>query len=271
MQKTEESDRIKELEKALEDTGPEAEWDKRHPETAVVVQEKPETTLELVAAAMKKGYTPELIEKMMDLAERNEKNEARKAYVRDMAAFKANPPEILKTKHVSYKNSKNQVVEWDHAELGEICEAIIEGLSQHNFYHRWGMKQPEKMVKTTCIITHALGHSEKTSMSGPPDTSGGKDELKAVASTNTIQQRLTLLALTGLAAKGMDTNGSGIDPDEFITKDQAKKLHDLISGCGDKAEWVAEQILKLNDIETIDALPAAGFKNVVKWISEKVK
>jgi len=168
----------------------------------------------VVMMAMQKGYTPELIEKMMALQERYEANEARKAYVKAMSVFKANPPEILKTKHVCYTNSKNQKVEWDHAVLGEITDAIIRGMSPYGLYHRWDMEQPDKnTVKTTCIITHELGHSERMSMSGPPDTSGGKDELKAVSSTNTLLQRLTLLAITGLAAKGMDDenpgNGSG--------------------------------------------------------------
>jgi len=160
--------------------------------------------------AMQKNYTPELIEKMMALQERYEANGARKAYAKAMAAFKANPPEILKTKHVCYTNSKNQKVEWDHAVLGEITDAIIRGMSPHGLYHRWDMEQSDKsIVKTTCIITHELGHSERMSMSGPPDTSGGKDELKAVSSTNTLLQRLTLLALTGLAAKGMDDENPG--------------------------------------------------------------
>ena len=170
----------------------------------------------IIFEAMKKNFTPEQIEKMMDLAERNQKNIAKQAYVKAMAMFKANPPEILKTKHVGYTNNKGQLVEWDHAVLGEIAEDIIRCMSPHGLYHRWDMEQPDKTtVKTTCIITHELGHSEKTSMSGPPDTSGGKDEWKAVASTNTIFQRLTLLALTGLAAKGMDDenpeNGAGGD------------------------------------------------------------
>jgi len=169
----------------------------------------------IIFEAMKKNFTPEQIEKMMDLAERNQKNIAKQAYVKAMAMFKANPPEILKTKHVGYTNNKGQMVEWDHAVLGEIAEAIIKCMSPRGLYHRWDMEQPDKTtVKTTCIITHELGHSEKMSMSGPPDTSGGKDELKAISSTNTLLQRLTLLALTGLAAKGMDDENPGNGSDD---------------------------------------------------------
>lgn len=177
--------------------------DKRIKHDGSVVQDSSPNAV--IMMAMQKNYTPEFIEKMMELQERFEKNEARKAYVKAMAEFKKDPPTILKTKHVSYTNSKNQKVEWDHAVLGEIAEAIIKGLSENEFYHRWDMSQPDgNTVLTTCIITHSLGHEERVSMSGPLDRSGGKDDLKAVSSTNTLLQRLTLLAVTGLAAKGMD-------------------------------------------------------------------
>ena len=210
----------------------------------------------VIMMAMQKGYDVTLIEKMMALQERYEANEARKAYVKAMAAFKANPPEILKTKHVSYVNSKNQTVEWDHAVLGEIAEAVIKGMSPHGLYHRWDMTQPDaNTVKTTCIITHELGHSESTSMSGPPDISGGKDTLKAVASTNTLLQRLTLLALTGLAAKGMDDENPGNQTGEPSKFEQweikateiceaAKTLEDIIKWWPDNGPTVKKELNK---------------------------
>ena len=52
----------------------------------------------VIMMAMQKGYTPELIEKMMLLQERFEANEARKAYHGAIADFAANPPDIEKDK-----------------------------------------------------------------------------------------------------------------------------------------------------------------------------
>jgi len=196
-------------------------------EKAIEIRQ-PASLIEMALARGADEKALEKLEKVLELQERWEANEAKKAYVKAMAEFKKNRPEILKTKHVSYTNNKGQKVEWDHAVLGEITEAIIKGISEYGFYHRWDTEQPDKItVKTTCIMTHELGHSESTSMSGPPDTSGGKDELKAVSSTNTLLQRLTLLALTGLAAKGLDNEGNGNGAEgsvERITKDQSEQL-----------------------------------------------
>jgi len=223
------------------------------------------TPADLLAMAVSQNAGIETLEKLMDLKDREDATNARKAYVKAMAAFKANPPEILKTKHVSYQNSKNQTVEWDHAELGEIAEAIIKGMSPHNLYHRWDMEQPDKdTVKATCIITHELGHSEQITMSGPPDTSGGKDALKAVSSTNTLLQRLTLLALTGLAAKGMD-NESGPDPVEYITEEEHADLEALMTEV--KAD--SPKFLKYLGVSKLSEIPAKKYKAAVKALEAK--
>jgi len=221
---------------------------------------------DLLAVAVSQGADMEKLEKLMGLQERWEKNEARKAYARAMAAFKANPPEILKTNHVSYQNSKNQIVEWDHAVLGEIADAIIKAMSPCGLYHRWDMEQPEKdIVKTTCIITHELGHSESTSMQGPPDTSGGKDTLKAVASTNTLLQRLTLLALTGLAAKGLDNEGGNMDPVEYITEGEKANLEALRT----EVKANGKKLLEWLRVEKIEDLPRKKYEMAVKHLESK--
>ena len=227
-----------------------------------------------ISAAVAQGVDKDYLETLKGLFElqlRDEANEAKKAYVKNMAAFKSNPPEILKTKHVSYVNSKNQTVEWNHAVLGEVAEAIIRGMAPHGLYHMWELDQSEKgTVKTTCIVTHELGHSEKVSMSGPPDTSGGKDTLKAMASTNTLLQRLTLLAVTGLAAKGMDNEnpGNAGGEAEFITDEQVKKLSkDITKYYKDDVEF-----LKHLKVETVDTIYAGKqYNTALQWIKEAKK
>lgn len=236
---------------------------KEEPETAVSLQDN--SPAGMMIAAMSKGMDLDKLEKFMGLQERWEANEAKKAYVKAMAAFKANPPEILKTAHVSYVNSKNQTVEWDHAVLGEIAEAITSAMSPYGFYHRWDMKQPDaKTVQTTCIITHEMGHSEEITMSGPPDTSGAKDELKAVSSTNTFLQRLTLLALTGLAAKGMDREEP---PEEiqYIDEKQLSRIKDYIDNYG-----VSEAMfLKVMDAESLEKIPLNQFNKAIASLEAK--
>jgi len=218
----------------------------------VVASQNPADSL--LAVAVQRGASLEELDKLMTLQERWEDREAQKGYVLAMAAFKKDPPEILKTAHVEYVNGKGETVEWDHAQLGEICEAINKGLSENDLFSDWDLDQSEKgVVKVTCVITHAMGHSKQVTMEGPPDTSGGKDALNAVSSTNTRLQRLTLLAAAGLAAKGMDKESPNDDAGvalEFITEDQAGKLSALCK----KAKLSDEDIARLLTVLEVEEL-----------------
>ncbi len=158
---------------------------------------------------LKFGGNLENLEKMMELQERHEKNNARKAFHASMANFKKNPPEILKTKQVSYKTNAGQT-EYKHADLGEIATAIGVALAEHGLSAIWVTDQATG-IKVTCTITHELGYSIETSLSSPPDTSGGKNSIQAIGSTITYLQRYTLLALTGIAAADQDDDGKGSD------------------------------------------------------------
>ena len=152
------------------------------------------------------------LEKMMELQERHEANQARKAYHVSMSNFKKNPPQLYKTKAVSFGTTS-----YNHASLGNITELINSALAEHGLTASWKNDQTNG-IQVTCTITHILGYSESTSLISPPDTSGGKNSIQAIGSTITYLQRYTLLALTGLAAHDQDDDGKGSDSDLLLEK-----------------------------------------------------
>jgi len=164
--------------------------------------------------ALKLGVSVADMKDMLALQKDWEANEARKAYVADMAAFKLNPPEIFKTKAVSIKTRDGgQGPQYSHATLGEVCEKIVEGLAKHGFSHRWDTRQPEGgQIFVTCTLTHRLGHSESTTLNSSRDETGAKNNIQSLSSTITYLQRYTLLGASGLATKDMpDDDGKGAD------------------------------------------------------------
>lgn len=219
----------------------------------------------ILALAIQQGAPLDQLEKWIDLKRQYEADEARKAFYYAMAQFKKNPPEILKTGHVKYKTKTGSLVDYWHAELGEICSEIGVRLAEYDLFANWTMEQPDKTtIKTTCILSHAMGHQEKLSMSGPPDTSGGKDEIKAAASTNTTLQRLTLLAITGLAAKGMDVDAgvSGNGGIEYISTDQCIEIDDLIKETY-KSDDKKQQWLEYMEVDSVKHIPADKHKMAI--------
>ena len=153
-----------------------------------------------------------------------EANEAKKAYVQDMAAFKENPPEILKDKTVNYQTSKG-TTNYKHATLHNVTSKINTELSKHGLTAAWVTSQDNGSVKVTCKITHIQGHSEECCLSAPPDATGSKNVIQAIGSTVTYLQRYTLLALTGLATCGQDDDGKGADqqPEKKTTKKEEQQ------------------------------------------------
>jgi hypothetical protein len=176
-------------------------------------------TRDVVALAIEKGADVATIEKMMELQERYEANEAKKAYHVAMTAFKVNPPRIEKDAHVSYGTTN-----YRHATLANITEKINTALSSHGLSAAWETGEAEKAISVTCKITHILGHSESTTLSAGADNSGGKNSIQAVGSTITYLQRYTLLAITGLATHESDDDGKGAEA-EYIDEDQLEKFN----------------------------------------------
>jgi hypothetical protein len=165
----------------------------------------------LLAMALSRGADMEQLERLMALKERHDANEARKAYVAAMAAFKAEAVEILKRKRVTFENRDGTTTSYSHAELYDAVEAAGPALAKHGLAWRWDIKQDGGAIIVTCILTHALGHSESVTMQAGKDESGKKNAIQQVASTNTYLQRYTFLAITGLATKGQDDDGAAFD------------------------------------------------------------
>lgn len=178
-------------------------------ELAKVVEERQVaaviTPMDMLSRAIERGMDPATLKELMDLADRHNANEARKAFVTALNEFKANPPSIFKNKAVAFGQGKTA---YKHATLDNVSGEIGAALAKVGISHRWETEQLEGgMIRVTCVLTHALGHSERVPLQASPDTSGSKNAIQAVGSTVTYLQRYTLLAATGMAVQDQDDDG----------------------------------------------------------------
>lgn len=165
------------------------------------------TPMVLIQQAIAQGNIGvEVMERLWIIQKEYEGRQAHRAYVEAMNLFKANPPEIIKNRDVAFGNTK-----FSHATLDHVCTEIGKGLSAVGISHAWKTVQLEGgKIRVTCVLTHAMGHSEEGSvLEGQPDTSGSKNAIQAVGSTVAYLQRYTLLSATGMAAKDQDDDGKG--------------------------------------------------------------
>lgn len=227
--------------------------------------------LPLIQMCIEKGTELVQIEKLMDLQERHEANEARKQFNFAMSIFQSSLPVIEKNGLVNYTSSKG-TTNYDYAKLEDISHAIKPSLKASGLSYRWIQEQSEQKIKVTCIVTHVNGHIESSSLVGFPDTSVGKDPMKAMASAISYLRRYTLTGLLGIVVGGEDDEGGeggfGEAPNEPVNEFYAddsfngvfpkwekliqdgKKTPDEIIGNGNKRGLVfsPEQLDKINKV-----------------------
>lgn len=242
----------------------------------------------MIELAIEKGAVDQL-DKLLALQERWEGNEARKAFVRSMNEFKRNKPDVYKNKNVDFENRNGGRTSYDHATLDNICDVLGEALSQVGITYRWRTENLDSgWIRVTCILTHEMGHSEETTLQGPPDQSGGKNAIQAIGSTTEYLRRYTLLAATGIAVKGMDDDGrGGYQPDERVQeameqrKNNAPQQQDpslvnanqveALKQSIQKAGQTPERFCKAAGIASLDQLAAVRFKGAMQHLAAMAK
>lgn len=173
----------------------------------------------LMLAMVQRGATPEQLEKMMELLERQDRREveqakrdAEKAFREDFAAFRGENIIIPKTKHVD----RGRGGSFDQAEYDEVCRRLSPALSRHGFSfrhdqrfgtRRWmtdGTESDIGWVWVTCHLEHRRGHSESLELEGPPGELTVNTPTQNMQTTASYLKRQSLLAITGTATGGED-------------------------------------------------------------------
>lgn len=227
------------------------------------------TAMSMIERAIEKGADVAMIEKLMELQERNERNIGRRSFDQAMAKAKAEIPPISKNRRVSYENKSGDKTNYAHEDLAEIAKTVDPILSRYGLSYRFRTAQGTNGITVTCIVSHEQGYSEETLLSGGADSSGGKNSIQAVGSTVTYLQRYTLKAALGLAA-AQDDDGKQAEQrlgNENINVDQWNELSALI----EKAGIDEEVVLKAEKISALDFLPARRFESVKTKLQANIK
>jgi len=231
----------------------------------VVAYTEPVTPMEMLARAVDRGVDAQQLEKLMDLQERYETTQNRKAFVEAMTAFRAEAPQLVKTKQVGFESRRTgDRTDYKYTPLDKIAGQLAPILSKHGLSYSWETTQAEGgLISVTCVLTHVMGHCERVMLQAAPDTSGNKNSIQAVGSTVTYLQRYTLLAALGLATAEQDTDG--MMPVDLINAEQKEQMVALIRETG--ADTTA--FCKYLGVAALDELPVDAFDNAVAALEKK--
>jgi len=199
------------------------------------------TPIQMLGIAVQRGADLEYLKQLMDLKDRWEAAEARKAFNTALAAFKKNPPVVV-------KDMLNKQYGSTYTSLGNLVNTVNAVLGEYGLSASWKVEQGE-LIKVTCILEHIDGHSKQVTIEGPKDVSGAKNTLQQIRSTLTYLKGDTFEAVTGIASKvgNVDDDGNGAGKKEPAPEGYEAWKADMTALADEGAKRLAEAWKKSTD------------------------
>lgn len=199
--------------------------------------------MQMLALAVERGDGIEQLKQLMDLRDRWEATEAKKAYVEAFANFKRNMPDVI-------KDMLNKQYGSDYSSLANLVNTVNRVLGEYGLNATWDPVVKDNVVTVTVIMTHVGGHEQRVTLCGPPDTSGQKNPLQQIKSTLTYLEGATFQAITGVvarsASKDDDGNGSGGKPEAEAPEGYENWKADMIA-LADEGIAKLQEVWKASD------------------------
>jgi hypothetical protein len=183
------------------------------------------TPLSLIQAAIDKNLDTDKLEKLMQLQERWQANEAKKAFHDAMAACQADIPAVIKNAHNTQTGS-------DYATFDELNAAIKPIYTKHGFSLSFDEATPtDKGTMYFCDCAHSEGHVERRQLFLPNDGIGVKGSqfmtgVHGKISSGSYAQRILCKRTFNISEAGEDKDGNV--PDGPITEAQGEELKQLL-------------------------------------------
>lgn len=227
------------------------------------------TPARLLELAVQSDADPDKLRQLMDLQERWEAQQSKRAFFAAMQAVQAEAPRIV-------RDAENTQTRSMYARLESINKRLTPVYTRHGFSLSFGTADSplDGYVRTVCDVMHSGGHERRYHVDLPPDIAGIKGQnnktlVHAAGSTLSYARRyLTLLIFNvALAGEDDDGNGAGGSVGDHITDQQVADLEALVTEVGaDPAKFLAW--LKVDDLAS---LPSTHYRRAVAALEAKRK
>jgi hypothetical protein len=208
------------------------------------------------------------MDKLLTFLERIKATEAEAAFTSDFAAMQGDLPSIDANGRIVHGTGTNEKVIAKYAKWEDINDAIKPVLAKHRFVLVFESEQPDGRIVITAILKHVGGHKERATLSFPLDTSGGKSNVHAIASSVSYAKRHAaslVLNLSSRAKEDSDDDGKAAGAGQ-LTDDQIAALRSKIM----EANADLPKFLDKFQIEIIDDLPPGQFKRAMALLDAKI-
>jgi hypothetical protein len=217
---------------------------------------------QLLQQAIASGASIETLDRLLTMQERFEANQARKAFNAAIAAFKADPPAILKNVAVSFGNTN-----YKHEDLAELLAVVDPALAKHGLWVRFKIHSGPDLVTVTCVLGHVDGYSEAdNTLSSKPDTSGAKNPIQAIGSAVSYLQRYTLKAALGLAAAKDDDGKASGRRGDVLSPQQVDEINEMLLA---NPKINVDKFLQLAGAPSVSDIMAVKFDSALRYLKNR--
>lgn len=203
----------------------------------------------------------EKLQRLMDMQERVINRNAEASFNADLAQLQAELPMIEERGGIKDRNGN---IQSKYALWEDVNKAILPCLKRHGFSLTFRQEQKDAAICVTGVLSHKEGHSERTSITLPTDTSGSKNAVQAVGSSVSYGKRYTAGMLLNLISGEVDDDGHSAGGD-FVSDEQAATLEALIADVGADLSL----FLKWAKVGSVDQIPAKAYANCVGMLNRK--
>lgn len=227
--------------------------------------------LTILQGAIEKGIDAEQLSQLMDLQERYEANQARRAFAAAMADFQSVCPQIRKTG----KESRGR---YTYPKLDEIMKTIQPHMKDCGLSVHFDTEMTSELIVTaTCFVTHRDGHTQSNQFAAPVDQTKSNagnyimNSTQQTGSARSYAKRYALMDALNLVGFDIDDDAQCLDdraknhekakakrqPQNPATKEQLADLKDhLESGKLNvrDTEYIAANIDRLSKLDAAEIL-----------------
>lgn len=202
---------------------------------------------------------PAKLQQLMDLQERAMKRSAEEAFNAAFADMQGDIPVITQNGEIKVNND----VRSRFARLEDIDRIIKPILQKYGFALTHKVAYGDKLTVTT-ILLHRAGHREETIFVAPPDTSGSKNGIQAIASTISYGKRQNTKAILNVAEGGEDDDGTSGGAPVMLSTEQAEVIQEHAERC---SKTMLASILKSYKVKTLAEIPSIEFNTIARKLN----
>lgn len=235
------------------------------PVSTELVEHRDVTPIQILQTAVERGLDASQLEKLMDLQERWERNQAEKLFNAAMHACQEEMPRVI-------RNSENQQTGSSYANLEGVQNISRPVYAKHGFSLCYGEADcpVASFKRTICDVRHVGGHCVRFHLDLPIDGVGAKgnaigamNPVQACISTTSYGQRRLLCMIFNITLAGEDDDGQGA---QCINDEQIATLNEWM-------ETTSTQLpafLKWGKAKSLDKFKASKFDEAIAFFQRRL-